>query len=96
MAQSFYLILRPAPNTATGEMAYQITAAEAQAALKDGSAVMLPDGILREVKVRKATYSRKDMAPDDAGSASAADEPADKPADESAKKKSSGSAKKKG
>ena len=46
---SYYLILRPSTATSTGELAEQITEAEKDKMLKAGTAVMLHDGILREV-----------------------------------------------
>ena len=70
---SYYMILRPSTSTATGELAEQITEAEKNKMLKDGTAVMLHDGILREVKPAAApkaekakrstskTYATKDM-----------------------------------
>ena len=73
MTQHNSLILRPGPN---GEIAYLIAIKEADEMVKKGTAVRLPDGVYREVKVaapkkapakkaaaEKATYSTKEMKP---------------------------------
>ena len=70
MTQHNSLILRPGPN---GEIAYLIAIKEADAMVKKGTAVRMPDGVYREVKVvapkkaepvqKDADYATKEMKP---------------------------------
>lgn len=90
MTHSFFLLLKPAPGTATGEIAHQITGEEGRKMLADGTAKMLPDGILRQVVGKKPTYSRKDMSATEV----AADAPAPEDAAPEPKKKASSTSKK--
>lgn len=98
MTHSYYLLLRPSKATATGEMAHQITGEEGRKMVADGSAVMLEDGVLREVQGggKKPEYARKDMVAEKAGKDMVAEKPDDKGDDDSvsAKKKSSDTKKK--
>ena len=71
MTQHNSLILRPGPN---GEIAHLIAIKEADEMVKKGTAVRLPDGVYREVKVvapkkapapakNGADYATKEMKP---------------------------------
>ena len=70
MTQHNSLILKPGPN---GEIAHLIAIKDADEMVKKGTAVRLPDGVYREVKVvapkkaapakKKADYKTKEMKP---------------------------------